>query len=73
MPFVRQRSRSGDPVTRTSKRQRVIDRNRYRDRNKVERFFAWVKLFCRIAARYEKTVSNFLALVHLAGGLFWLR
>lgn len=55
------------------KRQRVIDRNLYRDRNKIERFFAWVKLFRRIATRYEKTATSYLALVHLAGALFWFR
>ncbi|MDB5033816.1 MAG: family transposase [Chlorobi bacterium] len=61
------------PSCKHRKRQRVIDRNLYRDRNKVERFFAWVKLFRRIATRYEKTAGSYLALVHLAGAMFWLR
>ena len=61
------------PSRSNRKQQRVIDRNLYRDRNKVERFFAWVKLFRRIATRYEKTASSYLALLHLAGIIFWLR
>ena len=61
------------PSRSNRKHQRVIDRNLYRDRNKVERFFAWVKLFRRIATRYEKTAISYLALVHLAGAMFWLR
>ena len=42
-------------------------------RNKVERLFARMKLFRRIATRYEKTASSYLALLHLAGALCWLR
>lgn len=61
------------PSRRCRRQQRVIDRNLYRDRNKAERFFAWVKLFRRIATRYDKTAVSYLALVHLAGTLFWLR
>lgn len=61
------------PSRKNRKHQRVIDRNLYRDRNKVERFFAWVKLFRRIATRYEKTASSYLAVVHLAAAICWLR
>lgn len=61
------------PSRRNRKQQRQIDRNLYRDRNKVERFFAWIKLFRRIATRYEKTASSYLGLLHLAGAFFWLR
>jgi putative transposase len=61
------------PPRSNRKQHRAIDRNLYRDRNKVERFFAWVKLFRRIATRYEKTARSYLALLHLAGTMFWLR
>ncbi len=61
------------PSRKNRKHPRVIDRNLYRDRNKVERFFAWIKRFRRIATRYEKTASSYLAMVHLAGALCWLR
>ena len=53
--------------------QRVIDRNLYRDRNKVERFFSRLKQFRRLATRYEKTKVSFLAFWHIAAALDWIR
>lgn len=53
--------------------QRVIDRNLYRDRNKVERFFSRLKQFRRLATRYDKTASSFLGMVHFVSALLWLR
>ena len=53
--------------------QRGIDRNLYRDRNKVERFFSRLKQFRRLATRYEKTASSFLGMVHFVAALLWLR
>ena len=53
--------------------QRVIDRNLYRDRNKVERFFSRLKPFRRLATRYDKTASSFLGMVHFVAALLWLR
>ena len=52
---------------------RVIDRNPYRDRNKVERFFSRLKQFRRLATRYDKTASSFLGMVHFVSALLWLR
>jgi putative transposase len=52
--------------------QRVIDRNLYRDRNKVERFFSRLKQFRRLATRYDKTASSFLGMVHFVSALLWL-
>ncbi|MBO2012986.1 transposase [Siccationidurans soli] len=53
--------------------QRVIERNLYQDRNKVERFFSRLKQFRRRATRYEKTASSFLGMVHFVLALLWLR
>lgn len=53
--------------------QRMIDRNLYRDRNKVERFFSRLKQFRRLATRYDKTASSFLGMVHFVSALLWLR
>ena len=53
--------------------QRVIDRNLYRDRNKIERFFSRLKQFRRLATRYDKTASSFLGMVHFVSALLWLR
>lgn len=38
---------------------RPIDRNLYRDRNKVGSFFSQLKQFRRLATRYDKTASSF--------------
>ena len=52
--------------------QRSFDRHLYRDRNLIERFFARIKHFRRIATRYDKLASSFLAFVHLACTFVWL-
>ena len=41
------------------------DKERYKLREKVERFFNQLKQFRRIATRYEKLSQTFLALIHL--------
>lgn len=42
------------------------DKNRYKNRNQVERFFNRIKHFRRVATRYEKTLENFAGFVWLA-------
>jgi transposase len=41
------------------------DKNLYKFREKVERFFNKLKQFRRIATRYEKLSQTFLAWIHL--------
>ena len=53
--------------------QRVLDRNRYRDRNKVRRFFSRLKQFRRVATRYDKAACRFLGMLHVVSTLLWLR
>lgn len=45
----------------------------YKDRNLVERFFNKIKFFRRIATRYDKLGSTYLAMVKLAAIRIWLR
>lgn len=52
--------------------QRSFDRHLYRDRNLIERFFARLKHFRRIAMRYDKLASSFLSFVHLPCAFIWL-
>jgi transposase len=52
---------------------RTVDRDLYRERNKVERFFNRLKHFRGIATRYFKTAANFLAALHLACSRLWIR
>jgi transposase len=37
----------------------VVDKNAYKNHNVIERFFARIKEFWRIATRYEKTTAMF--------------
>ena len=45
----------------------------YRERNRVERFFNRIKHFRRVATRYEKHASNYLAMIKLACVKIWMR
>lgn len=49
------------------------DRERYKARNVVERFFNKLKHFRAVATRYDKRDDNFLASVQLASIRIWLR
>lgn len=49
---------------RTTKKR--YDKERYKHRNLVERFFGRIKPFRRVATRYEKTARNFAGFVWLA-------
>ncbi len=42
------------------------DPERYEHRNVIERFFAAIKRFRRVATRYEKKAANYLGFAHLA-------
>ena len=61
------------PPKSNRKIQRECDYALYCERNLVENFFKTIKHFRGIATRYEKTARNFLAGVHLACALVWLK
>jgi transposase len=44
----------------------------YKDRYLVENFFLKLKNNRRIATRFEKNLTNFLGMIHLACILIWL-
>lgn len=50
---------------------RLIDRARYRQRNRIERFFNRLKDFRRLATRYDKTACSFLGFLHFFAALCW--
>ena len=50
-----------------------MDEEIYRDRNKIERCFARLKQYRRLATRDEKTVGSFLAFWQIAAAIVWLR
>ena len=55
------------------KQPHPFDRERYKDRNTIERMFGRLKDFRRIATRYDKKAENFLAGLCLAALIcYWI-
>ena len=52
------------PPRSNARNPREYDKEMYKRRNLVERFFNRMKQFRRFATRYEKTAKSFLPLVH---------
>lgn len=50
----------------TRKVKKRYDKQRYRNRNVVERFFCRIKRYRRVATRYDKKAVNFVGFVWLA-------
>ncbi len=61
------------PPRRNRKVQRDYDKQMYKERNLVERFFNKLKQFRGIATRYEKLAINFMAGVYLAASTILLK
>jgi len=61
------------PPKRSRKEQIPYDKDVYKERNLVERFFNKIKHFRRIATRYDKTALSFTAMLALASAMIWLR
>jgi transposase len=61
------------PSLKNRAEPRGYDRERYKDRDLVERFWFKVKQYRRVATRYEKTARNFLAFVHVASIMILLK
>ena len=51
---------------------RAYDKERYKARNLVERFFNRLKQFRRLATRYDKLAHRFNAFLNLASAYIWL-
>jgi transposase len=60
------------PPRQHRKEQRPYDRELYKERNLVERFFQKLKQFRRIATRYEKLKRNYQAMLDLVCSVIWL-
>ena len=61
------------PTQKSRKEQREVDRHWYRERNVCERFWSKVKQYRRVATRYEKKATNFLAFVKVAAIMVLLK
>lgn len=69
----RQHTRVCIPPKRTRRTLVAFHRGYYRPRHRVENFFCRIKRHCPIGTRYDKLAATFLAFVHLAAVLDWLR
>ncbi len=60
------------PPRANRKETRTYDQHRYKSRNLIERFFARIKQFRRIATRYDKLAIRFEAFISIAAAFIWL-
>lgn len=49
------------------------DANLYKNRNRIERCFNKLKRFRRVATGFDRRATHFLAFIHLAGAMIWMR
>ncbi|MDB6095761.1 MAG: hypothetical protein JWM09_39, partial [Francisellaceae bacterium] len=61
------------PGSSRRKKNYHYDKEMYKERNIVERFFARIKQYRRIATRYYKTSTMFMSALSLVGILIWLK
>lgn len=54
-------------------RKHPLDKHLYAQRHLVECCFSKLKQFRRVATRFEKTARNYLAILHLAATVLWMR
>ena len=68
---------SGAEAVIPSNRSRKVliphDETAYKDRNLIERCFNKLKHFRRFATRYDRRTIHFLAFIHLAAAMLWMR
>jgi transposase len=60
------------PAKRSRKHQYRHDKQLYAQRNLIERCFGKLKLYRRIATRFDRNDSHFIAFLYLACSLFWI-
>lgn len=66
----------GEAVIPSNPRRKTMiphDALAYKLRNRIERFFNKLKHFRRIATRYDRRAAYFLAALHLASAMIWMR
>ena len=61
------------PCKKTYKRPWEIDKEQYKKRNVVERFFQRLKENHRLAMRFDKRADRFFSFVLFASILLWLK
>ena len=69
-------SRNIQPVIpgRSNRRVKIDhDRELYKQRNQIERFFGCLKINRAVATRYDQLAESFLSMVHIAAARYWLK
>jgi transposase len=61
------------PPISTRSQKLPCDKERYRGRNRIERFFNRLKRFRRLATRYDKLAKTFFAALHLVAAFLIIR
>jgi transposase len=61
------------PPRKNRKEKREFDRQQYRNRNVIERLFAQLKQFRRVATLYDKFASHFSSFVEIVASLLYLK
>lgn len=61
------------PSTRSRKVSIPHDADLYKTRNRIERCFNKLKHFRRFATRFDRRAVHFLAFIHLASAMIWMR
>ena len=60
------------PPKANRKEKRAFDALKYKASHLVENLFQRMKVYRRVATRYEKLDSRFLSIVYLVGAMKWL-
>ncbi len=61
------------PSTRSRKVPIPHDATIYKARNRIERCFNKLKHFRRFATRFDRKAIHFMAFIHLASAMIWMR
>lgn len=61
------------PSTRSRKVPIPHDTELYKARNRIERCFNKLKHFRRFATRFDRRAVHFLAFIHIASAMIWMR
>jgi transposase len=61
------------PSTRSRKVAIPHDITLYKERNRIERCFNKLKHFRRFATRFDRRAVHFLAFIHIASAMIWMR
>lgn len=60
------------PPKKNRKQPREYDKELYKERHRIENFFAKLKQYRGIATRYDKLAESFLGGIYLAATIVWL-